>query len=78
MGWTTEGSEFECRLGQELSLLHVFQTGSGVYPTSYTMGTGSPFPGVKRPGREAHSHSATAEVKKLWFYTSTPPYAFMA
>jgi hypothetical protein len=36
-------------------------------------------PGVKRPVREAdHSPPASAEVKKMWFYTSTPPYAFMA
>jgi hypothetical protein len=36
-------------------------------------------PGVKRPGREAdHSPPASAEVKKMWIYTSTPPYAFMA
>jgi hypothetical protein len=36
--------------------------------------------GVKRPGREAdHSPltSADAEVKKMWIYTSTPPYSFM-
>jgi hypothetical protein len=34
--------------------------------------------GVKPPGREAdHSLSASAEVKKTWIYTSTPPYAFM-
>jgi hypothetical protein len=47
--------------------------------TSYTMGTGSSFPGLKRPGREAdHSPSTSAEVKKMWIYTSTPPYAFMA
>jgi hypothetical protein len=33
---------------------------------------------VKRPGREAdHSAPASAEVKKMWIYTSTPPYAFM-
>jgi hypothetical protein len=50
-----------------------------VHPTSYTMGTGSSFPGVKQPGREAdHSPPASAEVKKIWIYTSTPPYAFMA
>jgi hypothetical protein len=37
------------------------------------------FPGVKRPGREAdHSPPTSAEVKKMWIYTSTPPYAFMA
>jgi hypothetical protein len=36
-------------------------------------------PGVKRPGREVdHSPPTSAEVKKMWFYTSTPPYAFMA
>jgi hypothetical protein len=36
-------------------------------------------PGVKRPGREAdHSPPTSAEVKKMWIYTSTPPYAFMA
>jgi hypothetical protein len=36
-------------------------------------------PGVKRPGREAnHSPPASAEVKKMWMYTPTPPYAFMA
>jgi hypothetical protein len=30
--------------------------------------------GVKRPGREAdHSPPASAEVKKIWIYTSTPP-----
>jgi hypothetical protein len=36
-------------------------------------------PAVKRQGREAdHSPPASAEVKKIWIYTSTPPYAFMA
>jgi hypothetical protein len=35
--------------------------------------------GVKRPGREAdNSPPASAEVKNMWIYTSTPPYAFMA
>jgi hypothetical protein len=35
-------------------------------------------PGVKRPGREANnSPPASAEVKKMWIYTSTPPYSFM-
>jgi hypothetical protein len=57
----------------------VVQTGSGVHPTSYTMGTGGSFPGVKRPERVAdHSPPISAEVKKMWIYTSTPPYAFMA
>jgi hypothetical protein len=40
---------------------------------------GTLFPGVKRPGREVdHSPPTSAEVKKMWIYTSTPPYAFMA
>jgi hypothetical protein len=43
MGWTTEGSEYESRYGQEFSVLHVVQTGSVVHPTFYTMGTGSSF-----------------------------------
>jgi hypothetical protein len=35
--------------------------------------------GLKRPVREAdHSPPTSAEVKKMWIYTSTPPYAFMA
>jgi hypothetical protein len=52
--------------GREFSLLHVVLT-------SYSMGT------VERPGREGdHSSAASAEVKKIWIYISTPPYAFMA
>jgi hypothetical protein len=56
------------------------QIGYGVHPTSYLMGTGRSFTGrIKRLWCEAdHSHPASAEVKKIWIYTSTPPYAFMA
>jgi hypothetical protein len=43
--WTTEGSEFEPRWGQEFSLLHVVETGTGVHPASYPVGTGNSFPG---------------------------------
>jgi hypothetical protein len=36
-------------------------------------------PVVKRPGREAdHSPPASADVKKMLIYTSTPLCAFMA
>jgi hypothetical protein len=36
-------------------------------------------PGIKRPGREAdHLPPASDEVKEMWIYTSTPPYAFIA
>jgi hypothetical protein len=38
--WKTEGSEFESLYGQEFSLLHVVQTGSGAHSASYPMGTG--------------------------------------
>jgi hypothetical protein len=48
-GWMTEGSEFESRWGQEFSLLHVVQTGSGVHLT-YPMGTGGSFSGDKAAG----------------------------
>jgi hypothetical protein len=35
--------------------------------------------GVKQPGHEAnHSPPASAKIKKMWIYTSIPPYAFMA
>jgi hypothetical protein len=35
------------------------------------MGTGALFLGVKRPGLEAdHSPPASAQVKKMWIYTS--------
>jgi hypothetical protein len=35
--------------------------------------------GVKQKEHEAdHSPSASAEVKKMWIYTSTLPYSFMA
>jgi hypothetical protein len=54
------------------------QTGSGAHPAFYPMGTGALCQGVKRPGREAdHSPPTSAEVKKMWIFTSTPPYAFM-
>jgi hypothetical protein len=46
-GWTTEGSEFESRWGQEFSLLQIVQNGSEVHPTSYPMGTGGSFLGGK-------------------------------
>jgi hypothetical protein len=43
------------------------------------MGTGDSFPEVKMPGLEAyHSPTTSAEIKKMWNYISTPPYAFTA
>jgi hypothetical protein len=49
-GLKTEGSEFESRWGQEFSVLHIVQIGSGVHPASYPMGTGGSFPGGKAAG----------------------------
>jgi hypothetical protein len=40
---------------------------------------GAPSPGVKRLGREVdHSPPTSTEVKKMWIYTPTHTYAFMA
>jgi hypothetical protein len=48
-------------------------------PISYPMGSGGSFRGEKRRGREAdHTPPAIGEVKKIWIYTSTLVYAFMA
>jgi hypothetical protein len=53
--------------GRVKNFLQVVQIGSGVHRTSYPMGTGGSFSGLKRPGREAdHSPPANAEVKKMW------------
>jgi hypothetical protein len=38
---------------RNLPLRRRVQTGSRAHPTSYPMGTGDSFPGVKRPEREA-------------------------
>jgi hypothetical protein len=57
------------------SLLRVVQTGSGVHPTSQPpiqWITGALSPGVKRLGHEAdHTPPTSAEVRKMWIYTST-------
>jgi hypothetical protein len=51
--------------------------GSTQTPIQWILGALSPE--VKRQGGEAgHSPPASVEVKKMWIYTSTPPYAFMA
>jgi hypothetical protein len=52
------------------------QTGPGVHPTSYKMGTGS-FPGVKRPGGGVDDPlPSSAEVTgrvQLYIYSSSGP-----
>jgi hypothetical protein len=65
--------------GKHFFLLRVVQTGSEVHATSYPVGTGGSFPGVKRSGCEPdHTPPDSAEVKKTWIYTSTPPFTFTA
>jgi hypothetical protein len=65
---------FRVPVGSRFSLLHVVQTGSGTHPASYPMGTGAFSLGIKQPGLEAdHSPPTSADVKKTWIYTSTPP-----
>jgi hypothetical protein len=60
MGWTVRGSN----PGGEARFSAHAQTGPGVNPASYTMGTGS-FPGVKRPGRGVdYPPPSSAEVKE--------------
>jgi hypothetical protein len=50
--------------------------GSTQTPIQLVLGALSPI--VKRPGREAdHTPPTSAEVKKIWIYTSTPPYTLM-
>jgi hypothetical protein len=57
--------------GRVKNFLHVVQA-----PIEWVLGALST--GVKRQEREADSSPPSAEVKKMWIYTSTPPYAFMA
>jgi hypothetical protein len=57
---------------------HFSISSMGLHPTSFKMGTGASFPGVKRQGPEAdHSPPTNAEVKQMWIYTSAPPYIFV-
>jgi hypothetical protein len=59
--------------------INVVKTGFGAHPASYPVGIAGSFPGVKRPVREAgHSNPTSPKVKKIWVYSSTPPYVFMA
>jgi hypothetical protein len=66
-------------VGSRIFTSPIVQTGSGAHPTSYTMGTWVSFLGVKRPGCEAcHWPPTSAEVKKMWIYTSTLLYVLIA
>jgi len=61
-GYGLDGPGIESRWGERFSA--PVQTGPGVHPASWTMGTGS-FPGVKRPRRDADpSPPSSAMVMK--------------
>jgi hypothetical protein len=55
------------------SLLHGVQTGFGVHPVSYPMGTGHSFPCDKAD----HSPSSTAEVRNAWGMEVYPQYVWL-
>jgi hypothetical protein len=59
---------FDSRLGEDFSFLHSVQTGSGVHPAPYRMGTGDSFPG----GKADHSPPSSAEVKNGGALTPLP------
>jgi hypothetical protein len=73
-GWSSSpvgGKNFLFSKSSRLAL------GSTQPPIQWVPGALSP--GVKRQGHEADYYPPTsAEVKKMWIYISTPPYAFMA
>ena len=69
-----DGPGIESRWGARFSA--PVQTGSGAYPASCTVGTGS-FPGVKRPGRGADHPSPPQrrghERVELYLYSPSGP-----
>jgi hypothetical protein len=69
--WTVETPRVRLPVSAgDFPLLRNVQTTSGAHPVD----TEPLSLGVKRPGREGdHSPPSTAEVKKEWSYTSTPP-----
>jgi hypothetical protein len=68
-----EGSGFESRWSQKSPLLHIAQTGSRTHPTSYPVGP----VGKTTAAWSYHSPPTSAEVKKMWIYTSASPSTFM-
>jgi len=59
------------------SLRHRVETGFGVHPASYSMGTEGSSLGMQQPGYFAdHSPLSSAKIKNTRHYTSTPPIRF--
>jgi hypothetical protein len=63
---------------RSFSALHRVQTGPGAQPASNRMGTGSSFPVVKRPGREAdQSPPSSVEMNLIKYRDNFSVYLFM-
>jgi hypothetical protein len=69
LGYGLDDWGFESREELRISLHHRIQTSSGAHLASYPTATRGSFSG----GKADHSHPASAEVKKAWNYTATPP-----
>jgi hypothetical protein len=77
--WLWAGRQRGCSLSPGRVKSFLFSTSSRPNLGSYRIGIGNSFPRVKQHVSEAHcSPPISAEVKKMWFYTSTLPYAFLA
>jgi hypothetical protein len=77
-GTDDQGVGVRVLVGSRIFASTIVQIGSRAHTTSYTMDTGGSFLSVKRPEREDdQSPPTSAEVKKMWFYTSSTPYIFM-
>jgi hypothetical protein len=78
-GLEDRGSEFETRWGKNFHFSTSSRPALGPTQPPIQWISEALSPGIKRPGREDdHSPPTSAEVKKVWIYISTPPYAFMA
>jgi hypothetical protein len=78
-GLDDRGIEVRVPVGSRISLLHVVRPALGSTQSPIQWVSRALSQGVKRPGREAdHSPPASVENKKMWIYTSTPAYIFMA
>jgi hypothetical protein len=69
--------DFDSWQGQNFSLLHSVQTGSGANPAFYPMRTGSFSVRVKRPGCEAnHSPPSSPEIRNCGAIPPLPRHGF--
>lgn len=56
---------------RDFLLLQTVQTGSGVHPSSYSMGTGVFSRGAQQPGREVDSPPSSTKIMNEWSYEYT-------